>query len=505
MMDAELGAESQPPRIVFHAPSVPTERPGPMRLLVVVRDPKAREALTSALRALGCEVVVGSAPSLAAGRDPFSRLDAAILDYRPRSQNLGPLAARLRGSRPELPLIAVVDSATAPTAAKALRVRPETLLTPPFRASRLKTVLTKLRAGPVPPEPVVGPRREAAWDHRTGVVALGATLPLELGEARVESERTLSEHASGRDENILRLDVTDAPPNLLARLLVGSYITGQDQVLVSAVGGVTRAQLDELHSIANRMLGMTVVDEGPHGVEVEILVDPTRYELPRLLDRVVQLLRAEVAACRAALTEGSARPLASLRPTEEEVDRLYLLMVRQLLLSSDSPRTARSVAVESHHYQLGYRLVAKELEVIGDLLEGIGDEIARGFARSRSFSRPTTAALQGLLRELERDLLGTMRAFARLSVREANALLNRLSRTIPWASDLGDTLARRCTGRQPIIAAERIVLRAAMVLEMLVVINEVTINRSVEPETVARRGTGGMTGGPSRRALGPAR
>jgi hypothetical protein len=36
------------------------------------------------------------------------------------------------------------------------------------------------------------------------------------------------------------------------------------------------------------------------------------------------------------------------------------------------------------------------------------------------------------------------------------------------------------------VAAQRVVSNLLMALEMLVIINEVTINRSVEPETVAK-------------------
>ena len=191
----------------------------------------------------------------------------------------------------------------------------------------------------------------------------------------------------GRPQKVLRIDMTGAPPNLLGRLLVGSYITGQDQVIISARHGLTLEQRKEIRQVVDRTLGMTVVAESPATVEIQNFVDPGKHELPRLLHRVVQLLRAELKVCHAALTQDNARELSQIENLEEEIDRLYLLVVRQLLLSSDNPRIARNIDVESHHYQIGDRLVAKVLEVTGDLIHEIGKDLQENLPGLRRMPR----------------------------------------------------------------------------------------------------------------------
>ena len=292
----------------------------------------------------------------------------------------------------------------------------------------------------------------------------------------------------GRVQKVLRIDATGAPPNLLARLLVGSYITGQDQVLVTARAGLSNAQRQEVRRIVDRILGMSVVGESPNVVEVQNFVDPGKYQLPRLLNRVVRMLRGELSACQAALTGHESDPIPQLEAIEDEIDRFYLLMVRQLLLSSDSPQIARSIDVESHHYQIGYRLVAKILEVIGDLVHGIGREIGANLAGLRRLPKPIRQELVGLLGRLEGLLTRTMDAFARLSAIDANATLNEIDKRVAKDTALGDLLARRISDRKVAVSAQRVVSNLVMLMEMLVIINEVTINRSVEPETVARNG-----------------
>ena len=339
--------------------------------------------------------------------------------------------------------------------------------------------------------------------QRTGSSSLSVTLPKawtdsmnlqtgdtlrfrDLGEGRLEITPVNAETVPERRQKLLRVDASDAPPKLLARLLIGGYITGQDQVIVTSRSGLTPEQRQEVRRTVAHVLGMTITQEEPNGLEVQNFVDPGRYELHRLMAQVVRILRGELDACRSALTHGDATHLQTLATMEDEVDRFYLLMVRQLLLSSDDFQVARDIGVESHHYQIGYRLVAKVLEVTGDLVAGVGRELTDGLTGLVRMPKSAVASLLQFMGQVERLLEGTMDAFTRLSVVEANAHLNEIDRLLPAEYALGDTLARRVTNRRAAVGAQRIVSNLLMVMEMLVIVNEVTINRSVEPETVAK-------------------
>jgi phosphate uptake regulator len=300
----------------------------------------------------------------------------------------------------------------------------------------------------------------------------------DLGEGRLERGPP-----NGRPQRVLRIDVTGAAPNLLARLLVGSYITGQDQVLVTARGGLTASQRTEVHRVVDRILGMTVVGDAPEAVVVQNFLDPGKYGVPRLLHRVVQMLHAELDLLLGALSEKEDPQFELFDTIEEEVDRIYLLMVRQLLLSSDSPRIARDIDVENHHFQIGDRLVAKVLEVVGDLLHGIGAEVKANRTGLRRLPRPVTRRLVGRIERLRELLTRTMDAFGHLSVVDANATLNTIGEELTQDERLGPLLTRHAANRKTVAGAESILCHLNMALEMLVVVNEVTINRCVEPET----------------------
>jgi hypothetical protein len=309
--------------------------------------------------------------------------------------------------------------------------------------------------------------------------------PHALGFARLGRGTPHRRRNEPEGQKTLTIDATSAPPELLGRLLVGSYITGQDRVLVSAGGGLTLRQRAAVHQTADRILGMTVVGDSDGTVEVQNFVDPGRYELPKLLHRVVRILHFELDLCHRALADDRAASFESLEPMEEEVDRLYLLMARQILLSSDSPRLAHRVDLDSHHYQLGYRLVAKVLEVTGDLVFGIGQQLVRNLPALRRQPPSVRKELARRLESLDRALLRTADAFARRSAEEANALLNQLAKDLRHACASDTSLAARILGRRLAVSAQCIASNLEMAMEMLVIVNETTLNRCVEPENAA--------------------
>jgi hypothetical protein len=82
-----------------------------------------------------------------------------------------------------------------------------------------------------------------------------------------------------------------------------------------------------------------------------------------------------------------------------------------------------------------------------------------------------------------------MDAFGHLSAVDANTTLNVIDEVLPMGIRLGQLITRRTADRKVVGAAQRIACHLNICLEMLIIVNEVTINRCVEPETVALTGS----------------
>ncbi len=355
-------------------------------------------------------------------------------------------------------------------------------------------------------EAAEGPETEPGTTRRvqrTGGSSLAVTLPKswtqamrvkvgtplrfsDLGGGRLEISLAATDAGARGNPRPLGIDATDLPPHLISRLLVGSYVVGQNRVRITARGGLTGTQRQEIRSLAGRMLGMSIVAETPEWVEVQNFVDPTRYPLSQILAQMVRLLGAEVHACRQLLSTRDPAAVAEIPGQEEEIDRLYLLMVRQLLIASDDFRVAREIGVESHHYQIGYRVVVKMLEEVGDLLAWIGPELQASLGRLQDLPRGLLEELDGEFQTVEARLGATMEAFTRFSVTQANATLNAIEEDLTGGPDRLRSIVHRIRDGPSAGSVQRVGSGLHQALQILAVVNEITINRAVEPETVAR-------------------
>lgn len=464
-----------------------------MKLLVVASRGAARQHLAESVVTLGHSVVEVSSTREARDRLRREAFDVVMVDTDRSASQVPALLGAVGRWCPRARVVRLTQNPSSPAVPHGIDAMFAGSLVKPIRAPRVRDLLTRLHrelpagVGEPPHARPAPPSRDRLTHVRLD------DLPHDLGEGRLE--RAVDRAPEGGPPlRELRIEAADASPNLLGRLLVGSYITGQDRVFVVSRKGLTDAQRAEVRRTADRLLGTTVVRDLEDLIEVQNFVDPGKHPLPHLLRRVVWMLQTELAACREALDAGGPGPRALVDSTEDEVDRLYLLIARQLLLSSDSPRIAEEIDVASHHYQMGYRLVAKMLEVTGDRIQGIATELDRIHDRMRRVAPSVTRPLSETLARLERFLGDTMDAFTLLSARAANVTLNRIDEALPGISSMGDAFAQHLDDRDLAVAFERTVCHLVMSLEMLAIVNEVTINRCVEPETVAARGARALLG-----------
>ncbi len=344
----------------------------------------------------------------------------------------------------------------------------------------------------------VGARSSVRSVQRTGLTSLSVTLPKswteafnvhsgtllrfqDLGEGRLEI--AVAGQAPPGDGRTLRLDASECAPNLASRLLVGAYITGQDRIIFSAPRELPVELRDEVSRVSQRVLGMSLIEDEPDRLEVQVFLDPTKHRLPSLLDRVVRMLRMQVELCEKALRSGDAAPLAQVRQVEEEIERFYLLIARQILLASNDFQIARDIGVPSHHYQIGYRVVVKMLGVGGGLLTRVSSELAEDLPRGKD-----AEDLLVQFEEFDSVLLRTMNAFRDVAAADAHAALTEIEGITARGAKLSESLIGRSRDKLGAARIQRILSSLGTAREMLGVINEITLNRSVEPETVAGNG-----------------
>ena len=163
--------------------------------------------------------------------------------------------------------------------------------------------------------------------------------------------------------------------NLLTRVITGNYILGHDTIQIVAKDELKKVHLKEIRATVQRLTGLSIVEQTLRQVTLQSFVDPTRFPIYGLIRRLHIITSSMLEASIKALVEGRAEVATEVTHMEEEADRIYWLIVRQLLLAVQNRSTAANIGIESPLHIVGDRVVAKMLEEMADSAENIANEI----------------------------------------------------------------------------------------------------------------------------------
>ncbi len=353
--------------------------------------------------------------------------------------------------------------------------------------------------------------------QRTGRSSLAVTLPkswttalnIHMGDPVVFRQRedgtlelAFSTTREREDEAVrtVSIDASGANPGIISRLLVGAYITGQDHIIVTNISGECRKNLPEIDRVVKHLVGTSLISEAGDKLEFEVYVDPSKYRHSTLHNRLSQMLHMEIETLRQSLYRGDARVLSQLPGIEDEIDRFYYLIARQVHLSSNDYRLARLSGMAGHDLQLGCQLVSKMLEVMGDLLSAVGKDIEAGLSGGNPLSPEIREELSQMLGRFDALLGSTMTNLVEIRAPESNDTLEEIRSATEEISAARDRLMRVPRDKEAHLLVHLMVVRLSMGMELLKVVNETVVNRAVEPEKVATNGFRPITAGSAQRA-----
>src|SRR5438552_13703337 len=139
-------------------------------------------------------------------------------------------------------------------------------------------------------------------------------------------------------------------------MITGNYIVGCNTIRLRSREELSPSQLQEIHEAVRGLTGLTIVNQGPKFVTIENFVEPTRFPIDGLLRRLHYLTsRMEKLALGVIAGEAVGR-IAEVARMEVEVDRLYCLGVRQLLLAAQNRTAAAKSGVTGPRHLLGNRV-----------------------------------------------------------------------------------------------------------------------------------------------------
>jgi len=156
--------------------------------------------------------------------------------------------------------------------------------------------------------------------------------------------------------------------------LIGAYLLGYDYIQVEAERTIDSTDKARIKDAIQNLIGLEIMEETAGVVKAQCLIDPSLVDPHSLIQRMKVITTSMLGDTSAALL-GADRDLArSVMRRDDEVDRIYFLLVRLLRSAVLTLKTSERFRITPLDC-LDYRLVASLVESIADHTTSIAQEL----------------------------------------------------------------------------------------------------------------------------------
>jgi len=156
-----------------------------------------------------------------------------------------------------------------------------------------------------------------------------------------------------------------APSALLDREIIGKYLLGFDVIRIEAKDHISTEQREIVRQAVRRLVGLEIIEEDYKSMVMQCLLEPASLSPEKILRREYNFAAAMHRDAVTALIEGDVHLGGNVAERDDEVNRLYFLLVRILRTALRDPRLSERLRISPLDC-LDYRLVASFVEGIGD-------------------------------------------------------------------------------------------------------------------------------------------
>src|SRR5438105_2937606 len=233
-----------------------------------------------------------------------------------------------------------------------------------------------------------------SWAKKNGVVR-GSSVAVEEISARRLMVKPIGEKGIGPEDREVVIEYPRESLSYVTNDVTGAYLMGSNAIRIEARRVITRDDRGKLKAAVTRLVGLEIVDENAKSMTLQFLLDPAVLDPEKIVRRMASLIGGMLRDS----AEGARRDRALLGlvgERDDEVDRLYFLLVRTIRTATIDPEVA-----ERYHLApiecLDYRVLASYLESLGDAIA----EFSK-LAGGEAFDREVALQLVRFLDTLEK-------------------------------------------------------------------------------------------------------
>lgn len=195
------------------------------------------------------------------------------------------------------------------------------------------------------------------------------------------------------EETTIRVSPDDGP-HKIARRLVSFYLIGYSTIRIAAERGkISPAQRRTIREfVKNKLVGAEMVVDLPEEIVVRVLIRYPDFSVKDAVRRMAMVSSSMVRDALRAVRELDRELAVGVVEMDDEVDRFGMYVIRQLKAAVEDRRLVREIGLSRPRDCLGYRLIVKSVERIGDHAVAIAKNL-------KNISRPVD---RSLMHEIDR-------------------------------------------------------------------------------------------------------
>jgi len=251
--------------------------------------------------------------------------------------------------------------------------------------------------------------------QRLGPSTLAMTLPAEWAaehdvdkgdevSLRMGGKGTLTvlpESASREDASaIIRADNLDA--DSLERAIVAQYVLGRRVIHIEKEEGALDSEhINAVYQAETQLMGLGVIEETPDRIAIRCSVDPEDFTLNNLLERLESTGSTMRGEAVKALAHGNTDLAERALNRERQANKIFVRLLRLIFTAYQNPNLARAVGLESGFPLIGYRSVAKNLELTADNAEDIANIVVDAGEHTLAVDSKTTRRIREFTEQVD--------------------------------------------------------------------------------------------------------
>ncbi|QHS15807.1 phosphate signaling complex PhoU family protein [Halopenitus persicus] len=184
---------------------------------------------------------------------------------------------------------------------------------------------------------------------------------------------TVLPESANTEESEATIYADDLDSGAVERAIVAQYVLGRRVIHVESDGPLGSDHINAVYRAETQLMGLGVIEETPESIAIRCSVDPEDFTLNNLLQRLENTGSTMRGEAIKALAHGDTDLAQRALNRERQANKIFVLLLRLIFTSYQNPTLTQAVGLDSGFPLIGYRSVAKNLELTADNAEDIAE------------------------------------------------------------------------------------------------------------------------------------